>query len=87
MVSPKDFYDLLIGAGIQRFVGVPDSLLQSLCAHIQQKSKKNNYIVAANEGNAVAIAAGTYIGSGRLAAVFLQNSGLGNAVNPINSLI
>jgi phosphonopyruvate decarboxylase len=46
----------------------------------------SEHIIAANEGNAIAIAAGYHMGSGKLAAVYMQNSGLGNTINPLTSI-
>lgn len=75
--------------GIDFFTGVPDSLLAPLCdtLYLRYGSQSRRHVVAANEGNAVGLAAGHYIGSGRPALVYLQNSGIGNAVNPIASLL
>lgn len=69
------------------FVGVPDSLLRSLCDFLYIKyGVSKNHIVAANEGNAVAIATGYYLATGKVPVVYMQNSGIGNAVNPVLSL-
>jgi phosphonopyruvate decarboxylase len=68
------------------FTGVPDSLLKSLCACLRARLPKERHITAANEGNAAALAAGHYLATGRPAVVYMQNSGLGNAVNPLLSL-
>lgn len=86
MISPEFFYNLLNDKGISFFTGVPDSLLKSFCAYItDHKSGKDN-IIAANEGNAVGIAAGYYSATGKIPLVYLQNSGEGNIVNPILSM-
>lgn len=71
--------------GIDFFTGVPDSYLNDFCTELL-KLEKGRHVIAANEGNAVAIAAGHYFATGRAALVYLQNSGLGNAVNPLVSL-
>lgn len=84
MISPKDFLDTLSSRGIDFFTGVPDSLLQELCACITDTKEK--HVTASNEGNAVALAAGHYLATGHPGAVYMQNSGLGNAVNPLVSL-
>ncbi len=86
MVHPKQFIDALKRSGITFFTGVPDSLLKDLLAYIEEQVPKSDHITAANEGNAVGIAAGYHLASGKTAAVYLQNSGLGNAVNPLTSL-
>ena len=76
-------------AGIDFFTGVPDSQLKGLCdtlfATFGVESKE--HIVAANEGNAIALCAGHYLATGRPGLCYMQNSGLGNAVNPIASLM
>ena len=68
------------------FTGVPDSLLAPLCAYIDDQLPPQNHLVAANEGNAAALAAGHYLATGEPAVVYMQNSGQGNAVNPLVSL-
>lgn len=76
-------------AGIEFFTGVPDSQLKGLCdtlyATLGVEGKE--HIVAANEGNAIALCAGHYLATGRPGLCYMQNSGLGNAVNPIASLM
>lgn len=70
------------------FVGVPDSRLKALSAYLLDKyGISERHIIAANEGNAVAIAAGHYLSTGNVPVVYLQNSGLGNVINPIASLL
>lgn len=71
------------------YTGVPDSLLRPLCDTIMSAYGNDpaHHIVAANEGNAVAIAAGYYLSTGRIPAVYMQNSGEGNTVNPVASLL
>ncbi|MBE6071722.1 MAG: phosphonopyruvate decarboxylase [Clostridium butyricum] len=85
MINVKNFYDTLASYGIEFFTGVPDSLLKSFCAYITDNEEKNN-IIAANEGNAIGIAAGYYLSSGKIPLVYMQNSGVGNAINPLVSL-
>lgn len=86
MVDPALFFDQLTARGIGMFTGVPDSLLKSLCAYIDDHGESVRHIITANEGNAVALAAGFHLGTGKVAAVYMQNSGLGNALNPLASL-
>ncbi len=74
--------------GVGFYTGVPDSLLQPLCDTLYERfNVKGSHIVAANEGAAVGLAAGHYIATGKPALVYLQNSGVGNAANPIISLL
>ena len=77
------------GAGIDFFTGVPDSQLKGLCdtLYATYGVAGRQHIVAANEGNAIALCAGHYLATGRPGLCYMQNSGLGNAVNPIASLM
>jgi sulfopyruvate decarboxylase TPP-binding subunit len=68
------------------FTGVPDSLLKDFCAYVTAKVPSDQHVIAANEGTAVALAAGHHIATKKFPLVYLQNSGLGNIVNPIMSL-
>ena len=86
MLNPKEVYELLRAEGIEFFVGVPDSSLKSFCAYVADNTSDDKNIIAANEGNAVAIAAGYHLATGKTGLVYMQNSGIGNAVNPLVSL-
>lgn len=86
MIDVKETYEALVGSGIDMFTGVPDSLLKNICAYITDTTPRERHIIAANEGNAVGIAAGHYLATGKPALVYMQNSGLGNTVNPLMSL-
>jgi len=87
MLSCKEFYNLLIKNGIDFFTGVPDSILKDFCAYITENTSDKKNIIAANEGNAVALAAGFYLATGKIGLVYMQNSGQGNAINPLTSLV
>jgi len=86
MISPERFYKLLNDNNINFFTGVPDSLLKDICAYITDNTPRDRNIIAANEGNAVGLAAGYYMATGNIPMVYLQNSGIGNTVNPLLSL-
>ncbi|MDF2944226.1 MAG: phosphonopyruvate decarboxylase [Herbinix sp.] len=87
MINVEDLYEFLQDKGICYFTGVPDSQLKPFCDFITLKhGTGNRHIIAANEGNAVALAAGYHLATGMVGMVYMQNSGLGNAVNPITSL-
>jgi len=86
MVEVKEFYNELLNNDISFFTGVPDSLLKSFCAYIKDNVSSENNIVSANEGNAIGLASGYYLGTRKIGLVYMQNSGLGNAVNPLASL-
>ena len=87
MVRVEKLYDTLQAHGVDFFTGVPDSLLKDFCAYVTDHTPCGRHIIAANEGAAVGIAAGHYMASGRLPLVYMQNSGLGNTVNPLLSLM
>ena len=87
MINTKHFYDLLVNEGAGFFTGVPDSLLKDICAYITDNTSPERHIIAANEGNAVGLAAGYHLATGKIPVVYMQNSGLGNAVNPLLSLV
>lgn len=86
MVSVEKIYATFVENGVDFFTGVPDSLLADICAYVTDNSPAHKHIIAANEGAAVGIASGHYMASGRLPLVYMQNSGIGNAVNPLLSL-
>ncbi|MBE6062967.1 MAG: phosphonopyruvate decarboxylase [Clostridium butyricum] len=87
MINVEEFYKELMKNNIEFFTGVPDSLLKSFCAYIKDNVCSEKNIIAANEGNAVAIASGYYLSTGKIGLVYMQNSGIGNAINPIASLV
>lgn len=86
-IEPRSFYNFLVEGQVNFFVGVPDSLLQNFCKVVDEFSGDDRHVIASNEGNAVSIAMGWYMATGNLALVYMQNSGLGNAINPLTSLI
>lgn len=88
MIKAYNFIQLLNKNNINFFAGVPDSKLQSFCDKlIEMLGLSNSHIIAANEGNAVGLAAGYYLATGNYPCVYLQNSGIGNIVNPVASLL
>ena len=86
MVKPEDFIKTLSANGVGPFVGVPCSILTPLIDYILDNPDEMEYLNPANESHALAIAAGYYLGSQRIPLVFMQNSGLGNIINPLTSL-
>lgn len=86
MHAPADIFKLVRAQGLRFFTGVPDSLLADFCAYVTDHAPAEDHVITANEGNAVALATGHYLGSGEPAVVYMQNSGLGNTVNPLLSL-
>ena len=86
MLQPDRTFEQLRDQGVRMFTGVPDSLLADFCAYVTDHAAEQDHVITANEGNAIALAAGHYLGTGTPALVYMQNSGLGNAVNPLLSL-
>ena len=87
-MDAMDFLRGLERLNVDFYTGVPDSLLKPLNDTLQSMYGLTGvHVVAANEGGAVGLAAGHYIATGHPAMVYLQNSGIGNAVNPIASLL
>ncbi len=76
-------------AGIDFYTGVPDSLLKALCNELYARygTDSDSHVVAHNEGGAIALCAGHFMASGHPGLCYMQNSGLGNAVNPLASLM
>ena len=87
MIRPAEFYSALLNAEVSYFTGVPDSLLKSICAYITEHAKPEQHVIAANEGGAMALAVGSYLATGNVPLVYMQNSGLGNIINPLLSLV
>lgn len=85
MLDQKKVFEVLSKHGVNYYTGVPDSYLNGFCNYALQHFPENN-IITANEGNAVALAAGHYLATKEIPLVYMQNSGEGNAVNPLASL-
>lgn len=85
MIDPLKFINNLKKNNINFFTGVPDSLFSNLCVQFEKK-ERSNHIVSTNEGSAIGLAIGFHLASGKIPFVYLQNSGLGNIINPIISL-
>jgi phosphonopyruvate decarboxylase len=84
MIEADSFLNPAVGAGFDFFTGVPCSFLTPIINRVISDPALD-YVAAASEGEAVAIAAGAWL-AGRGTVVMCQNSGLGNAVNPLTSL-
>ncbi len=85
MIESGFFFNFLKKNKIDFFCGVPDSVLKAADSQLSKLKKKNN-IISHNEGGSIATAVGYYLSTKKIAAVYLQNSGLGNAINPISSI-
>lgn len=86
LIDPAKFCSALDRSGFGFFTGVPDSLLKDFLLHVRNSYPAEMHVITANEGNAVALASGHYLATGKPGIVYMQNSGLGNAVNPLLSL-
>ena len=77
----------IIGADF--YTGVPDSQLKALCDYLMNTYgiDQHHHIIAANEGNCVGLAAGYHLATGKTPVVYMQNSGEGNIINPLASLL
>ena len=82
----KDFVNII---GSDFYTGVPDSQLKALCDYLLNTYgiDSHHHIIAANEGNAVGLAAGYHLATGKVPVVYMQNSGEGNLINPLASLL
>jgi len=86
MLDSDFFYQEIRNHGTELFTGVPDSLLKSFCSYLSDNTTQKCHITAANEGGAIAIAIGHYLATSKVPFVYMQNSGLGNSINPLLSL-
>ena len=85
MIKVSALINLLKKNNSDFFTGVPDSVLKELSSYFQSINKKN-HIIATNEGAAVSIGIGHYLSTRKIPAVYMQNSGLSNALNPLISI-
>lgn len=86
MISPKFLLDELVQFGIVFYTGVPDSLMKNFLLYLDGQSNRVIHVPAANEGGAIGLAAGHYLSTRKCPLVYMQNSGMGNALNPLVSL-
>ena len=75
--------------GSEFYTGVPDSQLKALCNYLMDRYgiDPKHHVIAANEGNCTALAAGYHLATGKYPVVYMQNSGEGNIINPVASLL
>ena len=85
MLDQAKAFKALASHGVSYFTGVPDSYLNGFCNYALNHCGDRN-VITANEGNAVALAAGHYLATKEIPLVYMQNSGEGNTVNPLASL-
>ena len=85
MIKVDTLIDLLKKNKSNFYTGVPDSVLKELSSSLKKMSKKN-HIIATNEGAAVSIGIGHYLSTKKIPVIYMQNSGLSNALNPLISI-
>lgn len=85
MIFTEDLIKVLKKNKISFFTGVPDSVLTALSSKID-KLNKSKHVMAVNEGNAISIGIGHYLATKKIPCIYMQNSGLGNAINPLASI-
>jgi phosphonopyruvate decarboxylase len=86
VIDPEWLFERFSSLGVDFYAGVPDSVLRWFCDCLDSHANGVRHIVAANEGGAIALACGHHLATGGIGLVYMQNSGLGNAVNPLLSL-
>lgn len=86
MINQELFYKELRRAGVEFFCGVPDSHLNAFCTFLANNVSDDKHMITANEGNAISVASGYHFATGTVPLVYMQNSGMGNALNPLLSL-
>lgn len=86
MIRPEFFFNRLKEKGFDFFTGVPDSTFKEFIKFINFKAA-NSHVIASSEGEAMGIASGYHLATSKFPVVYMQNSGLGNSVNPLTSLL
>lgn len=85
-MNSKAFFDILKRFGLAFLTGVPDSGLRDFLVYVESHEKEVEHVRAANEGQAIGVAVGYHLATGKTPVVYFQNAGLGNAINPLTSL-
>ena len=83
MIKVETLINLLKKNNSDFFTGVPDSILKGLSSVLQNKK---NHMIATSEGSAVSIGIGQYLSTKKIPIIYMQNSGLSNALNPLISI-
>ena len=86
MIELKNVYETLKRAGVDFISGVPDTLLNDFCLGLDIHWNQEQHVLAANEGNAIALASGYHLATNTVPLVYMQNSGMGNSMSPLISL-
>ena len=85
MIKIDSLINILKKNDINFFTGIPDSILIELSHFLQNKNKKK-HVIATNEGSAISIGIGHYLSTKQVPCIYMQNSGLSNALNPLISI-
>jgi phosphonopyruvate decarboxylase len=85
MIELSNLLKTLKKKKISFFCGVPDSILKSLSIYLNKQNKKK-HIISTNEGSAISLGIGYHLATNKIPCVYLQNSGLCNAINPLISI-
>ena len=85
MIKVENLINVLKKNKVDFFTGVPDSILKKFSIYIDKYSKKK-HVLATNEGAATALGIGYYLSTKKIPCIYLQNSGLSNAINPLISI-
>ena len=83
MIKVQSLINLLKKNGSDFFTGIPDSVLKELSSLLVNNKK---HLIATNEGSAVSIGIGYYLSTKKIPVIYMQNSGLANALNPLISI-
>ena len=86
MINADMFVKVLLDNDLKRFIGVPDSLLKEFAKSLEYHHDELRHTITPSEGTAVALAIGYQLATNKTPVVYMQNSGLGNALNPLISL-
>lgn len=87
MISCQDFFNILKENGFTFFTGIPDSTFKNFMKFIVDNDGKClQNLVACNECESIALSAGYYLATNKIGIAYMQNSGLGKAINPLTSL-
>ena len=87
MINTDLLLKVLKSNQISFITGVPDSVFKSVCFAFEKKINKKKHIPASNEGSAIGLAIGYHLATNNVPLVYFQNSGIGNAINPLTSLV
>ena len=85
MIKIDSLINVLKKNDINFFTGIPDSILIELSRFLQNKNKRK-HIRATSEGSAISIGIGHYLSTKQVPCIYMQNSGLSNALNPLISI-